>query len=313
MSSRHTAEACWIVIHLIENPPFFSWCQPYAFGSGRFCCAIRDCLQQLSWYIARFVCWRRTSCVGGMASSDLPFVANNAFRQSLTDSRRLDWSYKRVTYLSIVGNSSFSSWSEGKLEHETKLAVTSSKFFQVLHALFSPFSVKSETWSHLVNAWKNCRPLHLTAPIASKMEWIDSRRWFLPVPNDIHSSDKFTEENIPRAMTTTSASTVRIMTFPIPLWLAFAACSSIRLSASSWFDRQRVDTLSNYLFIVTAEPIVLMINFSVSSFVTSFARKPKSSSLFSYRHKSDCQFPGIFLVGRTLRRIPLPTKWRGSI
>ena len=83
--------------------------------------AIRDCLQQLAWYIAPFACWRRASCVGGMASSDQPFVANNAFWQSLTDSRRLDWSYKRVTYLSIVGNSSFSSWSEGKLEHESLL------------------------------------------------------------------------------------------------------------------------------------------------------------------------------------------------
>ena len=168
MSLRHTAEACGIVIHLIENPPFSSWCQPHVFGSGRFCCAIRDCLWQLAWYIARFVCWRRASCVGGMASSDLPFVANNAFRHSLTDSRKLDWSYKRVTYLSIVGNSFFSSWSEGKLEHETKLPVTSSKFFQVLHTLFFPFPVKNETWSYPVNAWKNGRSLHLAAPIASE-------------------------------------------------------------------------------------------------------------------------------------------------
>ena len=136
------------------------------------------------------------------------------------------------------------------------------------------------------------------------MEWIDSRRWFLPVPNDIQSSDKFNEENIPRAMTTTSVSTVRIMTFPILLWLAFAACSSIHVSATSWFDGQRVDTLSNDLFIMTDEPIVLMINFSVSSFVTSFARKPKSSRLFSSRRKNDCQFQGIFIVWRTLRRMP---------
>ena len=109
--------------------------------------------------------------------------------------------------------------------------------------------------------------------------------WFLPVPNDIHSLDKFSEENIPTAMTTTSVSTVRIMTFPIQLWLAFAACSSISIFASSWFNRQRVDTLSNYLFIMADELIVLMINFSVSSFVTSFARKTKSSHLFSSRRK----------------------------
>ena len=288
MSLRHTAEACGIVIHLIKNPPFSSWCQPHAFGSGRFCCAIRDCLQQLAWYIARFVCWRRASCVGRMASSDLPFVANNALWQSLTDSRRLDWSYKRVTYLSIVGNSSFSSWSERKLEHEAKLAVISLKFFQVLHALFFPFPVKNEMWSHPVNAWKNGRPLHLAAPIASEMEWIDSRCWFLPVPNDIRSSDKFNEENIPRAMTTTSVSMVRIMTFPIPLWLAFAAFSRIRVS-SSWFDGQRVDC-QNDLFIMTEEPIVLMISFSVSSFVTSFSRKPKSSRLFSSRCKNNLVF-----------------------
>ena len=173
MSSRHTAEACGNLIHLIENPPFFSWCQPHAFGSERFCCVIRDCFQQLAWYITRFLCWKR----GGMASSDLPFP-NNAFWQSLMDSRRLDCLYKRVTYLSIVGNSYFSSWSEGNLKHETKLAIISSKLFQVLHALFFPFSVKNETWSHPIIAWKNGRPLHLVAPIASEMEWIDSRRWF---------------------------------------------------------------------------------------------------------------------------------------
>ena len=114
-------------------------------------------------------------------------------------------------------------------------------------------------------------------------------------------------------MTTTSVSTVQIMTFPSPLWLAFAACSSIRVSASSWFDRQRVDTFSNDLFIMTDKPIVLMINFSVSSFVTSFARKQKSSRLSSSRHKNDYQFPGIFVVRRTLRRMPFPKKWRGNI
>ena len=159
------------------------------------------------------------------------------------DFRRLDWSYKRVTYLSIVGDSSFSSWSEGNLKHQKKLAVTSSKFFQVLHALFFPFLVKNETWSHPLNAWKNGRQLHLAASIVLEMEWIDRRRWFLPTPNDIHSSDKFSEENIPGTMTTTSVSKVRIMTFAIPFWLAFAACSSIHVSATLWFDGQRVDTL----------------------------------------------------------------------
>ena len=87
----------FFLIHLIKNPPFSSWCQPHAFRSGRLCCAIRDCLQQLAWYIAHFVSWRKPSCVGRMASSDLPFVTNNTFRQSSMDSRRLDWSYKRVT------------------------------------------------------------------------------------------------------------------------------------------------------------------------------------------------------------------------
>ena len=159
--------------------------------------------------------------------------------------------------------------------------------FSLHHRSFSRFP-----WSHPVNAWKNGRPLHLAAPIAPQMEWVDSRHWFLPVPNDIHSSDKFNEENIPMAMTTTSVSTVQIMTFPIPLWLAFAACSSIRVSASSGFDGQRVDTLSNDLFIVTGEPIVLMINFSVSSFVTSFARKPKSSRCFHLDTKTIANFQG---------------------
>ena len=90
--------------------------------------------------------------VSSRVSSDLPFVANNAFRHSLTDIKRFVESYKRVTYLSIAGNSSSSSWSEGKLEQDTKLAVTSSKFFQVLNALFFPFPVKNETWSQPVNA-----------------------------------------------------------------------------------------------------------------------------------------------------------------
>ena len=140
------------------------------------------------------------------------------------------------------------------------------------------------------------------------IDLLESWRWLFPVPKEIQSSDKFKDVKALRAMMTTSVSTVRIITFSIPDWLACAAWRSIRVSASSWSDENKSDAFSTDALVTIEDPIVLTINFWDSTFEIWFARNSKSSVLFSSNRKNYFQFTGILVVGRTLLRIPLLKK-----
>ena len=79
-----------------------------------------------------------------------------------------------------------------------------------------------------------------------------------PVPNASHSSSSVCSPwATETANTTTSVSTLRIIILWWPCWTARDACSSMRLSASSWLHRASLVRSGSHDLLRTASPSVL--------------------------------------------------------